>query len=358
MTIKPLLLVLPCLAATALGQGRPANAIATPTKTVPRIPGTETQVVVNRGNGRVAVLKGDKLQVLDGLTATKPLAEMEIPGKRPRLVEFRGPNVLYLTHEVNDLPVVYVAVSGEGRERLAWPNEGISNIFPSETSRLTLDGKGVYDFLRLDPPVRELFGLPDSIPLGAGVAASFRFAGEKLLARGSEIFTGVVALSPDDMLLTVKGGGAMRYARDGVSWKREATGGEWRIVDVAPNGDLAAVVDGAGALLGLDLSTGDVRWQLPASQASRVAAARFLSDGRLLVRGGEGDKPVSILDAQAGVLSREAFSASFARLRLSWVLAYWLEHSDGLSDLWEVAPPEGAAWLIRGPEGWYLVPRF
>ena len=116
-----------------------------------------------------------------------------------------------------------MVITVDGRERLAFPNEGLSELFPSETSRLTLDGKGVYGFLPLDPPAREFFGLPESVPLGAGVAATYRFAGEKLLARGSEVFTGVVALSPDDMLLTVKGAARCAIARR-AAWRGSGRG--------------------------------------------------------------------------------------------------------------------------------------
>ena len=176
-----------------------------------------------------------------------------------------------MTHQVSNLPQVFVVITVDGRERLAFPNEGLSELFPSETSHLTLDGKGVYGFLPLDPPAREFFGLPESIPLGAGVAATYRFAGEKLLARGSEVFIGVVALSPDDMVLTVKGGGAMRHrSPGGVAWKREGSGGDWRLADVDPAAGVAVAIDGQGALLGIDLEKGDVRWQSPAETGLRV----------------------------------------------------------------------------------------
>ncbi len=339
-------LLAPAAAATALAQ------------ISPRFPGADASVVVNRANGRIAVLRGDKLQVFEGVSATQPLSEVGIPGKHPRAVEFCGPNLLYVTYDVSNLLVVFVAVTVEGRERLAWPNEGISEIFPCNTSHLTLDGKGVYDFLRLDPPVRELFGLPESIPLGSGVAATYRFAGEKLLARGSEVFVGVVALSPDDMLLVLKDGGAMRYRSPaGVEWKREGAGGDWRIADVDPRAGLAAVIDAAGAVLGLDLEKGEVRWKAASAPGTRARAARLLANGKVLIYGGETDKPVGVFDPAKGERSSAAFSDAFARQKLSWVLAFWLEHSDALSGLWEVATPAGSAWLIHGLEGWYLVPQ-
>jgi len=339
-------LIVPLAVATALAQS------------APRYPGAETSVVVNRVNGRIAVLRGDKLQVFEGVSATQPISEMGIPGKHPQVLEFCGPNILYVTHDVRDLPTILVAVSVDERERLAWPNDGISEIFPSETSHLTLDGKGVYDFLRLDPPVRELFGLPDSIPPGSGVAATYRFAGEKLLARGSEVFVGGLALSPDDMLLTLKDGGAMRYRSPaGVAWKQEGIGGEWRIADVGPAQGIAAVIDAAGAVIGLDLDKGEVRWKASPAPGMQARAARLLAGGKVLIYGGGGDRPVGVFDPATGQLSGAAFSDTFARQKLSWLLAFWLEHSDALSGLWEVATPSGTAWLIHGLEGWYLVPQ-
>ena len=323
--------------------------------TAPRYPGAETSVAVNRANGRIAVLRGDKLVVFEASGAS--LSTIEVPGKNPRVLEFCGGNLLYVTHEVSNLPQVFVVITVDGRERLAFPNEGLSELFPAETSRLTLDGKGVYGFLPLDQAARDFFGLPESIPLGAGVAATYRFAGEKLLARGSGSFTGVGALSPDDMLLTLKGGGAMRYrSPGGVAWKREESGGDWRLADVDPAIGVAVAIDGQGTLVGLDLEKGDVRWQTPAGTAPRASDARLLRDGRALGFAKEPEKQVMVFDPSSGAWSAAEVAQTFARQGMRAVLAAWLDRADSLAGLFQIGTVTGSAWLILGADGWYEIP--
>lgn len=319
-----------------------------------RYPGAATSVAVNRGNGRIAVLSGDTLEVFEPSGAS--VSKIEVPGKDPRVLEFCGGNLLYVTHQVSNLPQVFVVITVDGRERLAYPNEGLSELFPSESSRLTVDGKGVYGFLPLDPPAREFFGLPEDIPLGAGVAATYRFAGEKLLARGSEAFTSVVALSPDDMLLTVKGGGAMRYrSPGGVAWKREGSGGDWRLADVDPAVGLAVAIDGQGALVGLDLEKGEVRWQSPTGAGVRVRDARLLRGGRVAAFVGDPEKQLLVFDPSSGAWSAGEVAQAFARQGMRAVLASWLDRADSLAGLFEIGTEAGSAWLILGADGWYEV---
>ena len=320
----------------------------------PRFPGADTSIAVNRANGRVAVLRGDKLEVLESTGAA--VSSVEIPGKGPRILEFCGGNLLYVTHEASNLPQVFVVITVDGRERLAFPNEGLSSFFPSETSRLTMDGKGVYGFLPLDPPAREFFGLPESIPLVAGVAATYRFAGEKLLARGSEVFTGVVALSPDDMLLTVKGGGVMRFrSPGGVAWKREGSGGDWRIADIDVTAGLVAVIDGDGRTLGLDLEKGEVRWQSPGGTGPRVRDARLLRNGQVLLYASEPEAQLAVLNPATGQRSVTALSQAFEGRGLSGVLKFLLQHAESLAGVLEVPTTGGSALLVHGADGWYEV---
>jgi hypothetical protein len=320
-----------------------------------RFPGAETSVAVNRGDGRVAVLHGDKLKVFgsDGSS----VSTIEVPGKNPRVLEFCGGNLLYVTHEVSNLPQIFVVITVTGRERLAFPNEGLSELFPSETSHLTLDGRGVYGFLTLDSAARDFFGLPESIPAGAGVAATYRFVGEKLLARGSDAFAGVVALSPDDMLLTLKGGGAMRYrSPGGVAWKREDSGGEWRITDVDPVAGLAVIIGPEGDVMGLDLEKGDLRWRLSGGSGRPVRDAHMLKSGKVLLFTGGSEQPVTVLDSATGQRNGPAFSQAFARLQLSSVLGYWMDHAESLAGIVEVPAKAGNVLLVRGADGWYEVP--
>ncbi len=285
------------------------------------------------------------------VSADAASAAFEIPGTAPAVIEFRGNQILYATHGVDNLPVVLVAVSAEGRERLAWPNSGISDLFPTESSRLTLDGKGVYGFLPLDAAARAFFGLASDIPTGAGVAATYRFAGEKLLARGSEAFAGVVALAPDDMLLTLRRGGLMRVrAGGGVAWKREAKGGDWAIADVDLKGGTAVALDTEGAAIATGIENGEPRW-LAAVSGARIADARLLPDGRLLVLAPGAEHPLAILDPASGRPAGAQPAETCGRAGLAQVYFDWVGKARTLAGLIEPAAPPGSGWLIRGAEG-------
>ena len=324
------------------------------TDPAPRFPGADTSLAVNRKDGRIAVLRGGTLEVVPPSGAAVPVAE--IPGKDPRVLQFCGGNILYQTHDVKGLPLVLVAITTEGRERLAWPNEGLAPFFPSETSRLTVDGRGVYGFLTLDPAARQYFELPDSIPLGAGVAATYRFAGEKMAARGSEEFAGVLALSPDDLLLAIKGGGVMRYrSPGGVAWKREGSGGEWRVTDVDAVAGVALTLDAQGVVRAIDIEGGAIRWQSPPAGAPRVLDACLLNDGRALLYAGGTEQALTVFEPAKGSRSAAPVAEAFARAKLTSVLGYWLDHAGSLDGI-VLTPAPGARLLVRGGDGWYEVP--
>ncbi|MDD5564198.1 MAG: hypothetical protein PHQ91_10840 [Thermoanaerobaculaceae bacterium] len=332
-----------------------AAAAWSQTAPAPRFPGAATTVAVNRASGKVAVLVGGQLQLFDDVRAPSPSARLELPGSGPRVLEFCGPNLRYVTHGVQGMAQVFVAITADGRERLAWPNSGLSELFPSQDSRLTLDGKGLYGFLPLDPAAREYFGLPGDIPTGAGVAATFRFAGEKLLARASAAFAGVVALSPDDMLLTLDGGGLMRYrSPGGVAWKREGRGGAWRVVDVDPAGGVAAAVDGEGAVVGIGIERGEPRFR-GALPGARVRDARLLSDSRLLVLQVAPERRAAILDTTTMRPAGEQPAELCARQGLAAVYESWLGTADSLAGLLDAGAAGHPALLLHGAAGWYLV---
>ena len=207
----------------------------------------------------------------------------------------------------------------------------------------------MYGFLPLDAPAREYFGLPGDIPTGAGVAVTFRFAGEKLLARGSAAFAGVVALSPDDLLLTLGGGGLMRYrSPGGVAWKREASGGAWRIADVDLAGGVVAAIDGEGAVVGTGTEGGDPRFRCVVPGA-RVLDARLLRDGRLLALLAGQERRTAILDAATMKPAGEQPAELCARLGLTAAYEGWLETADSLSGLLDAGAPNAPALLLRGP---------
>ncbi|HPC82138.1 MAG TPA: hypothetical protein P5234_01580 [Thermoanaerobaculaceae bacterium] len=359
----------------------------------PRFPGAATTVVVNRADGRVAAVVGAKLLLLDSLTSDLVTRDYELPGREQAVREFRGNTVVYSTRSVADMPFVLVALHVDGRERLAWPNEGLSELFPTERSRLTLDGRGLYGELVLDRAVREYFELPEDIPLGAGVAATYRFAGEKMSARASEVFRQVVGLTPDDMLIALRDGGVLRYkAGEGVVWRQDIPGEPWRLVDVDDRGGQLLGLEAGTVLRCLSLDRGELRWEWRlASQASviraalglkeaapaqppaarprrsaapatpepapvRVRDARLLRAGRVLLYGDQPRRFLLVLDPVGNRVVGEEVLGALPRRELEVVASWWLEEATDLSAAWEMPGSAGVSLLLRGTDGWHVVP--
>lgn len=374
-----------------------ASALAVPPAA--RFPGAATTVVVNRADGRVAAVVGAKLLLLDSLASETVAHTFDLPGRDQAVREFRGNTIVYATSAVEDMPFVLVALSTDGRERLAWPNEGLSELFPTETSRLTLDGRGLYGELVLDGAVREYFELARDIPIGAGVAATYRFAGEKMSARASDMFRQVVAFTPDDMLIAVKDGGVLRYkAGDGVLWKQDIPGEPWRLVDVDDKGGQLLGLEGGRVLRCLATDRGDRRWEwsvvnqgeamraalgLPAAEPARAAGegktprevakgpaptakpvgaalrirdARLLRSGRVLVFGDQPRRFLVVLDPAGNRVVGEEILSGLDRQGLESVESWWLDEASDLSGAWEMPGATGVSLLLRGTDGWHVVP--
>ncbi len=367
-----------------------ATAVAEPPKAA--FPGAGTSVVVNRTNGKVAVSTEGRLLVFDRFGAATPSLEAELPGVGAAVREFAGSNLVYSTTGINEGELTKVAITDQGMERLAWPNEGLSERFPTESSRLTLDGKGLFDRLVLDDEVRAYFELGEEIPTGAGVLATFRFAGEKMAARASEAFAAVLALTPDDLLVVNRRGGLMRYqAGHGVTWKlEEGSAGEWQLLDALPERKAGLALDGRGALVAVDLEQGQVIWQwepwaheqeldawlggtAPQPQAAgspsprptatplphlaaRVVDARFLGDGRVLVLGKRGETFLGVLDGSKGALAGQELVSSARGQGLAAVFSLWREKAAYLAWAQELSTPLGPALLLKGSDGWYALP--
>ncbi|MCU0294288.1 MAG: hypothetical protein MUF10_20265 [Thermoanaerobaculaceae bacterium] len=364
----------------------------------PRFPGTATTVAVNRADGRVAAVVGAKLLLLDSLASDTVARSFDLPGRDQSVREFRGNTIVYATSAVEDMPFVLVALSTDGRERLAWPNEGLSELFPTERSRLTLDGRGLYGELVLDGAVREYFELPKDIPVGSGVAATYRFAGEKMSARASEMFRQVVALTPDDMLIALKDGGVMRYrAGDGAIWKLDIAGPPWRLVDVDDKAGLLLGLEGGTVLRCLDTARGELRWQWdagrqgdairaalgiarepqpvaapakaaprkgskaaaaatsPAPPQVRVLDARLLRSGRVLILGDQPRRFLAVVDPGGDRLVGEELLSHLEAKGLDAVDAWWQEEATDLSGAWEMPGTAGVTLLLRGTDGWHEV---
>ena len=368
------------IATALLLAGLAAGAVPTPSPG-PRYAGAATTVAVNRLDGRIAVLRDGRLEVYADAAAQVPAAAVGIPGKSPEVVEFRGNTVLYATHEVRGLATAWVAVSAEGRERLAWPNEGLSELFPTERSRLTLDGKGVFGTLPLDAEARAYFELPATVPDGSGVVATYRFAGERLMARGAPTFAGAVGLTPDDLLVALRGGGALRYrSPGGVAWSHDAgpRGGarDWLIADPQAGG-LALFLDGEGALVALDLDGGQERFRWPPgghaeeiaawlqreggptsrgpAAAPRLLDARRLRSGDVLVLGESERKWLGVVEVAGGRLREGEVLGRLRRAGLDTLATAWALHAADLSGTFELPAESGSSLLMRGADGWYEV---
>ena len=364
---------------------------------VPRFPGAATTVVVNRNDGRVAAVVGSKLILQDSLASEVVAKDYDLPGREQTIREFRGNTLVYSTRSVEDMPFVLVALHVDGRERLAWPNEGLSELFPTEASRLTLDGRGLYGELVLDGAVREYFELSDDIPLGAGVAATYRFAGERLSARASEAFRQVVALTPDDLLIALSGGGVLRYkAGDGVLWRQDIAGVPWRLVDVDDKGRQLLGLDSGKVLRCLALDRGELRWEwsltaqgtslgaalgiedeaaastptvkrrrgdrnatqvpTPAPTPVRIRDARLLRGGRVLLFGDQPRRFLLVLDPAGNRVVGDEVLGGLERRGFGAVEAWWLDEATDLSAAWEMPGTAGVSLLLRGTDGWYVVP--
>lgn len=365
----------------------------------PAFPGADTAVVVHRTSGRVAVSSGGRLLVFERFGVPTPLLELDLPGIGGTVRELAGANLVYSTTGLDTQPLTYVAITVAGVERLAWPNEGLSERFPTQTSRLTVDGKGLYDRLVLDSAIREYFELPEDIPDGAGVIATFRFAGEKMAARASEDFGAALGLAPDDVLVVHRRGGVLRYrSGQGVAWQLgKESGGEWRLLDASLDAGTALALDGRGALVAIDLEPGTERWRweaaehekdlaawlgepIPPTEAtparppagkgaqptptptplprpgSRIVDARLLADGRVLVLGSRGTPWLGVLDGPSGVLAGQELLTAAERQGLATVASLWREKAAYLAWVQEVATPVGPALLLKGFDGWYAVP--
>ena len=256
-------------------------------------------VAVEAGTGRLAIAAVGRIAVYAGYTAGAPATSFEAPDGPLDLLEFRTGKLVYrfVMPETNVESFACVFAE-DGRELVVFPNDGIGATFPTAGARLTRDGKGLYQVLRLDEATRAELGIPGDVPDGAGVIATYRFAGEKVAARFSADFDDAVALTPADLLITVRRGGLLRYrAADGVLWRLEAgRPGPWRILDVDAAGRVALVLED-GALVGRAVADGVELWRLDlgspgrgwdevgASRPLAIVDARLLSGGRALVLG-------------------------------------------------------------------------
>lgn len=352
------------LAATAVGS---AGAV------VPAITGPDASVAVNRDSGEVAVLRDRTLVVIREGT---PLDPVEVAFSGGRILEFRGSSILIEFSARPQQGIMRAVVSPRGRERLAWPNPGVGVHFPHLETVLTLDGRGLMGSLTLDDQVRAELGGLEGIPAGAGVVATYRFRGGLVGARASERFGPAAALTPDDFVVFLRGGGALRYrAPEGVVWSVDTPSADlWRPLDVDP-GQGAMLVRRGSEWEIVSLESGQTIWRLEETARARAVASfgnaagvdvagaegafrdgRLLRDGRILVLGGAAEAWLGVLDPKTGRLAPVDILRSLGHQGGDSLREFWLERRPRLEWVQELPQPGGSVLLVRGPDGWYTVP--
>ncbi|MEP0774419.1 MAG: hypothetical protein HRF46_08660 [Acidobacteriota bacterium] len=247
---------------------------------------TTAPVAVERTSGRVAVVRGETVEVF-GADLERREAVLPAPAGEVELLEFISGVVTYAFAMPRSGSPARAAVGVEdGIERLIWPNVGIGERFPGLTARLSADGAGLFEFLRLDDALREELGLPEDIPDGAGTVATYRFADERVWAIAAADFADAVALAPGDALVATSDGGLLRFRTGaGLLWRRPGQGKPLTMLDVEPAQGLA-VVGGDGGLEVVAVDSGQRRGEW---RRDGIVDARLLADGRLVAATGVGE---------------------------------------------------------------------
>jgi hypothetical protein len=324
-------------------------------------------VAVEAGTGRVAIAHRGRIAIYESFTAGGPAATFDAPDGPLDLLEFRAGKLLYRFVMPETGAESFACVLAEdGREMVVFPNDGIGAAFPTAAARLTLDGKGLYQTLGLDDVARAELGIPADVPDGAGVIATYRFAGEKVAARFSADFDTGLALTAGDLLITLRRGGLLRYrAGEGVAWRLDADQKEtWRILDVDPAARVAVVLEGTAALVGRAVTDGVELWRLDlgepgpawngitASRPVPIVDARVLRDGRVLLLGRARPfltvfDPALAAPVGGDLLQREAYLPMRERI---------LAEDASLSGVGQVATEQGPALLLGARQGFAAAP--
>lgn len=313
--------------------------------------GAGTSAAVERATGRVAVAREGRLEIFDRVDAARPAATLDLPNASARVVEFRGGVVAFSFTLTKEPGLHLMAMDTSGRERLVWPNDGIGTTFPTETSRLTLDGAGLFDMLTLNPTVRAELDVPADVADGAGVVVTYRFSTERMLIRFAPAFHSAAALTCGDLVIAWHDGTVIRYASPGgIVWKKDfAAEPEAVVADVDAKAGTVLCLGPKGGLVALDLADGAVRWKREPTGPGTVRDARLLGDGRALVLGA--DTTLGLFNPATGALTSADVLAG-----LGPVVSAWKEHASDLRSVFEVVAGTRPALLLAGADGWYLFP--
>lgn len=161
-------------------------------------------------------------------------------------------------------------------------------VFPSLTTRLSMDGSALADMIEVNKESRSQLALPGDYADGTFVLVSERLADRSRRvvqlrlwedSKGKRSTTtpqDMIGLGPGDFLVTVGNGSLLRVQAGDKSWSVQGqANGRCVIADVDPGSDQVLVVDGRGAVTSVELGSGERRWRW--SGADNVAEVeRFL----------------------------------------------------------------------------------
>lgn len=224
-------------------------------------------------SGRVAILRGGAVTVCNTVAATPCTAPFAAGLPEPRLQAIRGHAVM-VNGSGCEAGCPVMVLDDSGRELFRWTTE--EHVFPGTGTRLLEDGSGVFREVFLTEDSRKELGLDAAFDDVQSLVVTRRFAdgrtrifalhgvtGRRPGAAPETIVHDAIGLTPDDVvMLTADGSMSLRHG-DRPAF-RTALGGEpgrWRLADVDPAGRLVLGVNGfSGAVAGVDLGTGAVRW--------------------------------------------------------------------------------------------------
>lgn len=228
-------------------------------------------VAVERRTGSIAVCDGTSVTILKGASEATG-RRVRVPGQHAEVVAFARDRLLLAVDRDDELPGSLVVLDTAGHELRRWgPGD---QVFPSLTTRLSVDGSAIADMIEVNKESRSQLPLPAGYADGTFVLVSERLAdrGRRVVqlrlwedSKGKRSTTtpqDMVGLGPGDFLVTVGNGSVLRVQSGAKGWSVQGqASGRCVLADVDPGSDQVLVVDGGGAVSSVALGTGERRWR-------------------------------------------------------------------------------------------------
>lgn len=228
-------------------------------------------IAVERSTGSIAVGDGTSVTVLKG-PGDATGRRFPVPGRHADVVAFARDRLLLAVDRDDELPGSFVVLDTAGHELRRWgPGD---QVFPSLTTRLSVDGSAIADMIEVNQESRSQLPLPGDYADGTFVLVSERLADRVrrvvqlrlwVDSKGKRSTTtpqDMIGLGPGDFLVTVGNGSLLRVQSGAEGWSVQGqASGRCIIADVDPGSDQVLVVDGAGAVSSVALGTGERRWR-------------------------------------------------------------------------------------------------